>query len=367
MDKIKGPAAREMDGFVKAYSELPTLQRIRSDNKAASVMKQQRRSSQPFIPQLESLRSIVIANINDTDFDIWEVEEVHGKVKGLEIIAGNIFKHWSFPINLGIDLDLMMAAVEKIGLGYVNENTYHNALHAGDVLHQTHMLTLKTNVVQIAAVEPIHHFSALFAAVIHDYKHPGFNNGYLVNTKDPIAIRYNDKAVLENFHAAEAFQDLTDPSVDIFQRMTPEEYRTARNIIVECVLATDMSRHFNELAIAPIKFATPVEERTFLLSIMLHASDISNPTRPFNTYSKWADAAISEFFSQGDRERDLGLPVSMLCDRNTVTLPKSQIGFINGIVLPMYLVIEQQFPELGYMVDQIRDNLAEWEERAKEV
>jgi len=79
--------------------------------------------------------------------------------------------------------------------------------------------------------------------------------------------------------------------------MTPEEYRTARNIIVECVLATDMSRHFNELAIAPIKFATPVEERTFLLSIMLHASDISNPTRPFNTYSKWADAAISEFFS----------------------------------------------------------------------
>ena len=85
----------------------------------------------------------------------------------------------------------------------------------------------------MCAVDPIHHFSALFSAVIHDYKHPGVNNGYLVNTRDPIAIRYNDKAVLEQFHVAEAFQDLQDPSIDIFARMTAEEYRTARNIIVE--------------------------------------------------------------------------------------------------------------------------------------
>ena len=84
-----------------------------------------------------------------------------------------------------------------------------------------------------------------------------------------------------------------------------------------------MSRHFNELAIAPIKFETPVEERTFILSLFLHASDISNPTRPFEIYEKWTDACLSEFFSQGDKERDRDIPVSMLCDRNTVTTPKS--------------------------------------------
>ena len=84
-----------------------------------------------------------------------------------------------------------------------------------------------------------------------------------------------------------------------------------------------MSKHFQELAIAPIKLETPVEERTFLLSLLLHASDISNPTRPFQIYAKWADAALTEFFAQGDKEKAGKLPVSMLCDRTTVTLPKS--------------------------------------------
>ena len=36
-------------------------------------------------------------------------------------------------------------------------------------------------------------FSLLIAGACHDFKHPGVNNVYLTETKDPIAILYNGK------------------------------------------------------------------------------------------------------------------------------------------------------------------------------
>lgn len=48
-------------------------------------------------------------------------------------------------------------------------------------------------------------FALLFAAAIHDYRHPGLSNAYLVANNHDIAITYNDNSVLENFHVAQAF------------------------------------------------------------------------------------------------------------------------------------------------------------------
>lgn len=55
------------------------------------------------------------------------------------------------------------------------------------------------------------------AAIMHDYRHPGVNNGYLVRDLDPLAVTYNDVSVLENFHAAEGFKMMLDPRFDIFK------------------------------------------------------------------------------------------------------------------------------------------------------
>ena len=47
---------------------------------------------------------------------------------------------------------------------------------------------------------------------------------------------------------------------------------------------------------------------------------------------------IEEFFRQGDLERELGLDISPLCDRNSTVIPKSQIVFIEVIVEPSLAV-----------------------------
>ena len=62
-----------------------------------------------------------------------------------------------------------------------------------------------------------------------------------------------------------------------------------------------------------------------ILKFLMHAADISNPTKKRDFAVQWAEAALEEFFAQGDLEKDLLLPISPLCDRRTVKKPDSQM------------------------------------------
>ena len=43
-------------------------------------------------------------------------------------------------------------------------------------------------------------------------------------------------------------------------------------------------------------------------------------------HHQWTSRCIEEFFVQGDREAEMGLEFSPLCDRNNTMVPQSQIG-----------------------------------------
>lgn len=40
-------------------------------------------------------------------------------------------------------------------------------------------------------LDEIELMSLIVAGACHDHEHPGFNNAYLIETRDPIAIRHN--------------------------------------------------------------------------------------------------------------------------------------------------------------------------------
>ena len=61
---------------------------------------------------------------------------------------------------------------------------------------------------------------------------------------------------------------------------------------------------------------------------MVHCSDLSNPTKPLDIYRQWVDRIMDEFFRQGDREREIGMEVSPMCDRYNATIEKSQVNSI---------------------------------------
>ncbi|KAH9274467.1 hypothetical protein BASA83_003100 [Batrachochytrium salamandrivorans] len=124
----------------------------------------------------------------------------------------------------------------------------------------------------------------------------GYNNSYQINAKTELAIVYNDNAPLEMHHA---------------------------------------------VAFACIKCA-----------------DISNEVRPANVAEPWVNCLLEEFFSQSDREKAEGLPNAPFMDREKVTKPSAQIGFIAYVMIPMYELVGTVLPNMDqYIVQPIRESL----------
>lgn len=88
--------------------------------------------------------------------------------------------------------------------------------------------------------------SLLIAGACHDYDHPGLNNAYLINKKHEIAIRYNDVSILENHHAASSFSFFSNEKYNILKNFSSGDFKKFRKLMIECILETDMSRHFSE-------------------------------------------------------------------------------------------------------------------------
>jgi cAMP-specific phosphodiesterase 4 len=186
-----------------------------------------------------------------------------------------------------------------------------------------------------------------------------------------------DVSVLENFHVAEAFKLIkSKEDYNIFCELEKEEYKIMRKRIIECVLATDMTFHSKQLTYLKVKIqnfnisegenvnaifeqleplALFAAQQEFL-NIIIHACDISNPTKPFEVYKNWYDRVMEEFWEQGDKEKALKMPCSFLCDRDTITKPNAQLGFIEGICTPFLNAFLQFFPKLDFLVKNMNEN-----------
>ena len=66
---------------------------------------------------------------------------------------------------------------------------------------------------------------------------------------------------------------------------------------------------------------------------MVHCADLSNPTKPLDLYRKWTLRVLEEFHRQGDLEREKGMDISPMCDRETCTEEKSQVGSVGLRIL----------------------------------
>ena len=115
---------------------------------------------------------------------------------------------------LQLDSEKFLPLVKKLQSSY-QDLTYHNKTHAAD-LSQTFYYFLTTgNLRQKCELDDLEVFSYLMAASCHDLDHPGFNNIYMIEKRDMIAVRYNDVSVLENHHVASSFAILSEPQYNV--------------------------------------------------------------------------------------------------------------------------------------------------------
>lgn len=107
------------------------------------------------------------------------------------------------------------------------------------------------------------------------------------------------------------------------------------------------------------------DHRHFILQIALKCADISNPCRPWDISKKWSLKVCEEFFRQGDFERQLNLPVTSLCDRQSTTVPKIQTGFFKFVVTPLMFEWHRFLKtDLSYrMMRHLKNNEKQWDSR----
>uniref|UniRef100_A0A8C3V2L5 Phosphodiesterase n=1 Tax=Catharus ustulatus TaxID=91951 RepID=A0A8C3V2L5_CATUS len=233
----------------------------------------------------------------------------------------------------------LASLLEALESGYGKfRNPYHNQVHAADVTQTVHSVLLRTGLLH--CLSEIELLAIVFAAAIHDFEHTGTTNSFHIQTKSDTAILYNDRSVLENHHISAVFRLMQDDELNIFVNLTKDEFAELRALVIDMVLATDMSCHFQQ--VKSMKTALQQLERldkSKVLSLLLHAADISHPTKQWAVHSRWTKALMEEFFRQGDKEAELGLPFSPLCDRTSTLVAQSQIGFIDFIVEPTFSVL----------------------------
>ena len=394
-------------------------------------------------------RGITHEEVRTLDFDIFARAGDATTEQGIDIVE----KIFTDPRrNLLTAFNIPTATfkewVQLVMNNYHAENPFHNFRHAVNVLqtlhcyvsslHDTMEASLSTTNplpelittsggASTTSIPPVVGFfsdiellGGYIAALCHDLQHPGVNNTHLIATDHPLAVRYNDRSVLENHHAAVTFS-LLDPAnnggVDILSTVrSTGQYRVFRAVVLDCIMGTDVTKHkeciatihteltdmlaaestknkdvgaasssheallyrlighkrvvargadamttFGDEDVVTITPASAAAKRQVLLRAMVEASDISNEARAHRFSHLWAPLVGEEFWQQGDKEKALGMDVGAMFDRKKMNLGRDQQGFINYLCLPLYKELAGILPQtFTSRVAALSNNAAEW-------
>ncbi|XP_034741507.1 high affinity cGMP-specific 3',5'-cyclic phosphodiesterase 9A [Etheostoma cragini] len=295
-------------------------------------------------------------------FDNWQWEDAE-----IMVLLQVMYTDLDFIAAFNIEPEVLQQFLFEVYRRY-NNIPFHNFKHCFCVTQMMYGLIWLTDLK--SKMDSIDLLIMLTSAVCHDLDHTGYNNAYQINARTELALRYNDISPLENHHCAVAFQILEKTESNIFRNVSMDQYKRIREGIIKCILATDMTRH-NEIlnkfkSILPAFDFNNRDHRDVLMRILIKVSDISNEARPMEVAEPWLDCLLQEFYNQSDVEKLEGLPVTPFMDRDKVTKPSSQTGFIRFVLLPLFIELANLFPCLEqHIIDPVRKALDYYTEMEK--
>lgn len=227
----------------------------------------------------------------------------------------------------------------------------------------------------------LHCFGILIAALGHDVGHPGVTNAFLIQNYSPISLTYNERSVLELFHASVFISKILNINWPRLLEVTIDDDGTqnVRELIISCILATDMAVHFEyvqrikDFNIEDSSF--DVSKLKLISSLLIKCADISNVTRPLRISSQWAMALSMEFQEISKLEKKLNGSLDLAeMDADCPKIPfsvsqvmesmpdihKGQIFFIDTFAENLFKNITLLVKELKYTCNIIEHNKAFW-------
>lgn len=318
----------------------------------------------------EPMKTVDIFNLHDLleDWNFSLLELFSKSECAFHQVGSSLLQEYQKEYNVPIVVMYNFLAVLN-GL-YHESVPYHNAIHGAMVAHKVACLANFLGVYGVMSSLEV--ATLVVAALGHDVGHPGRNNAFLCNSQDPVARLFNDVSVLENYHACCTFNVLKIPECNVFANLTRQQSREVRQRIVALILATDMADHFEKLS----KFRLHVnaidlsrkDDIWFINEMLIKAADLSATAMPWKDTFEWSQRLYCEFYDQGNDESRRNLPISSLCDVKCHSeAAKSQVEFLNIMVLPLYIELDKVNPGVlqSKCLDQIQSNIRKWRQMVK--
>jgi len=240
--------------------------------------------------------------------------------------------------------------------------------------------------------DPLTSFAIVFSALIHDVDHSGAPNVQLVREHAPVADIYKNKSVAEQNSIDVGWGLLMEPAYANLRRhiyTTVAEYKCYRQLVVNCVMATDIcdkdlikarnqrwdlafstpnntltSNHINNKTINADIFESvrQVNNRkgTVVIEHLIQLSDVAHTMQHWHIYRRWNERLFEESYVAYAECR---------ADKNPAdNWYLGELGFYDFYIIPLATKIKQ-CQVFGVSSDEYLSyalqNRAEWEERGK--
>ncbi|DBA04017.1 TPA: hypothetical protein N0F65_009364 [Lagenidium giganteum] len=266
-----------------------------------------------------------------------------------------IFRVFGFLELFRIPNDKFATFLSHVASHY-RANPYHNFQHAFQVTHCAYTMIRRECSAYFSSVDI---FTMLVAALCHDIDHPGNNNDFEVKSLSQMALTHNDDAVLERHHCRVTFIILSHQSANILENLQRDNFLKVRRLIIHCILATDMSKHFEKCkALEGLSMRHLPEKKYVLMAILLHASDLSGQALPYDQAIRWGMRVLTEFQNQAKSETEMKVPVdSFMTNLHQMkTRVTVQMNFINYVLRPIWLPLATLIKQLRVFADSLEAN-----------
>ncbi|KPP57898.1 hypothetical protein Z043_124329, partial [Scleropages formosus] len=226
---------------------------------------------------------------------------------------------------------------------YRSSVAYHNWRHAFNTA-QCMFAVLKTGRMQ-SKLNDLEILALMIATLSHDLDHRGVNNSYIQRSEHPLAQLYCH-STMEHHHFDQCLMILNSPGNQILSGLSLQEYKSTLRMIESAILATDLALYmrkrgeFFELHNSSQFTWEDKNHRDLLRSMLMTACDISAITKPWPVQKKTAELVATEFFEQGDKERqELNIePIDLMNREKRDKIPAMQVSFIDTICMQLYEV-----------------------------
>ena len=370
----QSPERKEKKVTINENQPLDSNNLSKSKNKINTSIRKKRES----VPLVTFINEHIndVKDITSFDFNIFELKKKIGYDNILPIMGFAVLKTLGLADNKIISIKKLKPFLKSVSNSYLKTTLYHNSLHGADVTQSLMVFFLNSNSEEICETTVLDLLGMIISAMGHDLGHPGLNNGFHINASTELGITYNDKSCLENFHSAYLFRILRKEENNILEKFSVQNYKTIRKRMISQILATDMANHGENISLIRSKIKsrqyqekflflsgndkTKFEEQQILLDYIIHMADLGHNCKKFDISVIWIQLLCEEFWAQGDQERERGLPISFMCDRNNIDVPASQIGFLRGFILSSFDTLVEMFPKLQFTIDNAENNIKQW-------